>query len=106
MVVACGNNNIPTTDSGQDIIIQLCSLVLSIKRQNKNNKVVLASLLYAPKYCDKSLPASRNMLDKVRTVNEWIKEFNSDETGIQFDLSKYGVMRDPSIGDEILHCYF
>ena len=45
------------------------------------------------------------MLDKVRTVNEWIREFNRDETGIQFDLSKYGVMRDPSIGDEILHCY-
>lgn len=105
VVVACGNNNIPTSDCGQDIILQLLSLVMSIKRQNKNNKVVVASLLYAPKYCDRSLPASRNMLEKVRTVNQWIREFNEDETGIQFDIGKYGVRGDPTRGDQIIHCY-
>ena len=105
VVVACGNNNIPTSDTGQDIIVQLLSLVMSIKRQNKNNQVVLASLLYAPKYCDQSLPASRNMLEKVRTVNRWIRDFNSDETGVQLDLGQYGVRGDPTRGDHINHCY-
>jgi len=74
VIIACGNNNIPTSDSAGDIIFQLKSLVLSIKRENKHNKVVIASLLYAPKYCDKSLPPSRNMLEKVRSVNKWIED--------------------------------
>ena len=105
IVIACGNNNIPTTDTDEDIKIQLCSLVCTIKRQNDYNKVVIASLLYAPKYCDKSLPASRNMLEKVRSVNKWIEEFNNDETGIQFDIGKYGVNGDPLKGDYIEHSY-
>ena len=105
VIIACGNNNVNTSDSYRDIAFQLLSLVRTIKRQNPDNRVVIASLLYAPKYCDRSLPASRNMLKKVRSVNRWIEDFNSRETGIQFDLGKYGVIGDPSKGDYVVHEY-
>ena len=105
IVIACGNNNIPTADSGQDIIFQLKSFVRSIKRQNPDNRVVIASLLFAPKYCDKSLSPSRNMLKKVRSVNKWVEGFNRRETGVQFDIGKYGVIGNPSEGDNVLHSY-
>ena len=45
------------------------------------------------------------MLKKVRSVNRWIEDFNSRETGIQFDLGKYGVIGDPSKGDYVVHEY-
>ena len=107
IVIACGNNNadFQYNDSDEDIITQLESLVHSIERQNRRHNIVIASLLYAPKFCDNSLPKHRNMLNKVRKVNRWIYKFNRNQTGLQLDISKYGVIGDPSEGSYINHEY-
>jgi len=105
VVIACGVNNVSTRDSASDIIFQLKSLVSSIKDLNCKNNVVIASLLYAPKYCDIRLPSHKNMLDKVREVNRWIEQYNMDETGIMLDLGKRGVEGNPMEGSSVLHRY-
>lgn len=74
IVLACGVNNVNTTNTAQDIIFQFRSFVKSIEEQNRDNHVVVASLLYAPKYCDAGVPSSRNMLEKVREVNRWVED--------------------------------
>jgi len=110
VLLACGVNNIPSTDSAHDIIFQFKSLVKSILQHSedqghvKPSRVVIASLLYAPKYCDARLNPQLNMIDKVRTVNKWIQEYNEKATGKQLDLHLHGVAGDPSIGD-IKHRY-
>ena len=105
VVLACGVNNVSTRDSACDIIFQLKSLVGSIKFQNPKNNIVISSLLYAPKYCDASLPSSKNMLHKVREVNRWIEQFNMKETGLVLDLGLRGVVGDPMEGSFIVHRY-
>ena len=49
VVLACGVNNVSTRDSASDIIFQLKSFALSIKDLNSRNRVVIGSLLFAPK---------------------------------------------------------
>jgi len=105
VVLACGVNNVSTMDSAKDIIFQLKSFASSIKNLNSRNQIVIGSLLFAPKYCDTSLPLHRNMLVKVREVNSWIEEFNKEETGIMLDLGKRGVVGDPMQGNSIMHNY-
>ena len=107
IVIAVGNNNADSAygDSYSSIVAQLQSFVCSLLRQNPRHKVVIASLLYAPKYCDHSLPRHRNMLDKVRRVNRWISKFNKKQTGLQFDIGQYGVDGDPMAGDMIEYRY-
>jgi len=107
IVIACGNNNADSVynDSFYNITCQLESLVLSLKRQNKRHNIVISSLLYAPKYCDSSLPRNKNMLEKVRKVNRWIYKFNKEETGYQLDLGQCGVIGDPLVGERIEYRY-
>jgi len=103
IVLACGVNNIPTSDTAEAIVFQFNSFVQSIKAHRRTNRIVISSLLYAPKYCNTNLPPGSNMLEKVRKVNKWIKEYNMDATGLQLDLSTCGVEGDPTVGNEIFH---
>ena len=107
IVIACGNNNADSAynDSYDAIVAQYMSLVKTLFRQNDRHQIVIASLLYAPKYCDASLPRHKNMLEKVRRVNRWIHKFNKKHTGLQFDIGKYGVDGDPMEGDSIIYNY-
>lgn len=105
VVLACGVNNVSIRDSAFDIIFQLRSVVGSIKSQNVKNKVVISSLLFAPKYCDVSLSWEKNMVNKVREVNRWIKQFNKKETGLALDLGVRGVVGDPMTGSSIKFRY-
>lgn len=105
VVLACGVNNIPTGDSALDIIFQFKSLISTIKNLNVKNKVVVAQILFAPKFCDSSLQSNRNMLHKIREVNKWIKEFNHEETGLHLEIGKYGVIGDPMKGRKVQHNY-
>ena len=68
------------------------------------SRVVISSLLYAPKYCDSRLNPQYNMVEKVRAVNKWIQEYNEKATGKQLDLHLHGVIGDPSYG-KIKHRY-
>ena len=110
VVLACGVNNISSTDSAYDIIFQFKSLVKSILQHSEEqghaqpSRVVISSLLYAPKYCDSRLNPQYNMVEKVRAVNKWIQEYNEKATGKQLDLHLHGVIGDPSYG-EIKHRY-
>jgi len=104
IILACGVNNVPTVETAQTIIFQLRSLIKSIEEQNRDNRAVVATLVYAPKYCDVGVPPSRNMLEKVREVNRWILEYNKEATGVQFDLGKHGVEGEPGEG-EVKHLY-
>jgi len=105
VVLACGVNNVSTRDSAKDIIFQLKSFVSSIEDLNPRNKIVISSLLFAPKYCDIGLPPHKNMMNKVREVNNWIEEFNMEETGIMLDLGKRGVLGNPMQGISVEHHY-
>jgi len=104
IVIACCHDNVSTPDTASDIIFAFRSLVKTIQEQNRDNRVVIASLLFAPKYCDVGIPPSRNMLEKVRVVNRWIADFNREATGVQLDLGVYGVEGDPMVG-EVKHRY-
>ena len=118
IVIGCCHDNVPTPDTASDIIFAFRSLVKTIQEQNRDNRVVIASLLFAPKYCDVGIPPSRNMLEKVaklivwgagfhvkvssfkvRAVNRWIAEFNQEVTGVQLDLGIYGIEGDPMVGE-------
>ena len=107
IVIAAGNNNADFTynDSFSSITTQLESLIRSAIRQNSRHRIVIATLLYAPKYCDPGLPREKNMTEKVRRVNKWITNVNKDLTGLQFDISKYGVVGDPQTGPVVQHNY-
>ena len=107
IVIAAGNNNadFAYNDSFSSITTQLESLVRTLLRQNQRHRIVIATLLYAPKYCDPGLPRDRNMTEKVRSVNKWITNLNNIMTGLQFDISKYGVMGDPQSGPVVQHNY-
>ena len=76
IVLACGVNNIPTDDTAKDIIFQFKSFVKSIKEHNDKSRLIVATLLYAPKYCDNRLSNNNNMVEKVREVNKWIEDYN------------------------------
>ena len=49
IVLAVGNNNVGTEDTADQIVFQLTSLIRSIRRHNSANRIVIASLLFAPK---------------------------------------------------------
>ena len=66
IVIGCCHDNVPTPDTASDIIFAFRSLVKTIQEQNRDNRIVIASLLFAPKYCDVGIPPSRNMLEKVQ----------------------------------------
>ena len=61
--------------------------------------------MLCPQYSDASLPSERNMTEKVRTVNSWIEEFNSGETGLQLDLARRGVEPVARAGQAVVHRY-
>jgi len=104
IVLACGVNNIPTDDTAKDIIFQFKSFVKSIKEHNDKSRVIVATLLYAPKYCDNRLSNNNNMVEKVREVNKWIEDYNQQETGKHLKLHLHGVEGDPSVGN-LIHKY-
>jgi len=110
IVLACGVNNILTTDSVQIIIKSYQSFIKSIhkheKRHKVRNRIVICPILYAPKYCDNRLPPNQNYLHKVFEVNQWIHQFNRQNTGIDIHLDCQGVSflpTDPSQG--VTHNY-
>lgn len=101
VVLACGVNNMPTSDTAEDVIFQLKSFVKSIQQKShhsKPNRVVISTILYAPKYCDNSLREKDNMREKVRQVNAWIEQFNEENTGEHLRLHLHGVKGDPAVG--------
>jgi len=104
VVLACGVDNLPTADTAGDIVFSLQSFIKSIKEQNRDNRVVVASLPFAPKYCDVGVPPSRNMVAKVRQVNTWVDGYNRAATGLELALARVGVEGDPAEG-EVRHVY-
>lgn len=114
ILLACGVNNIPTSDSAESIIFQFKSFVNSIDKHKGcyneeyekkfNNKIVICPILYAPKYCDKSLPHSDNQLTKVIRVNKWIQNFNLNRTGFHLNIDiEHGVKKAPEETDHVIH---
>jgi len=113
IILACGMNNIPSgRDSSKNIVLQLKSLLKSIKRHTKNhdlnteNRVVICPLLFAPKFCSNRLPPAENHLSKIIGVNKWIKKYNRKNTGLQINMDKKGVQEVPNgVNDPIEHVY-
>ena len=85
VIVSCGLNNIPR-HSDQQTIVQLECLAKSIHSMNKENKVIFATIPYAPKFCHSMRYASLKMISKTHNINEWIKAFNNNETEYSLDL--------------------
>ena len=114
IVLACGVNNVPNEgprpDTAEDIIFQYKTFVDYIKLHSAEleeaSRVVIATIPYAPKHTDRTVPGSSEMVDKVRKVNAWIVEFNEGCTGLQLRLDLHGVVGDPSKGKEVVHRYW
>jgi len=110
IILVCGVNNVPTEDTSQQMIQQFESLIKTIKNQSIQNnhkipnRIVLCTVLYSPKTCDKSIPPHLNMTQKVREVNNWIHEFNESETGEHLKLHLNGVYGDPDT-ENLVHRY-
>ena len=62
-------------------------------------RVVICPLLYAPKFCDHLLNKNENLLAKIITVNQWIKNFNESTTGLNLNLDRLGVQSVPQYTD-------
>ena len=112
IILACGMNNVPTQDSAEQIILQFESLLGTIvshsikHKHSKKNRVIICPLLYAPKFCDNRLPPEENHLEKIIEVNQWIKEFNQENTNLQIAMDKLGVEEVPKIGcSKVKHDY-
>ena len=67
------------------------------------NRVVLGTVLYAPKYTASTLPPWSNMTEKVREVNRWIGSFNEGATGLHLKIHQNGVYGDPDVGGSVEH---
>jgi len=112
IVLACGMNNVPTSDTTDDVILQFESFLSSIRDHSEKhqhttpNRVVICPLLFAPKFCDAKLQQKENHLSKIISINKWIKEFNENTTGLQMEMDKFGVKNIPKSSDEIVeHVY-
>ena len=111
IILACGMNNVPTTDSAEQIVLQFESLLGTIASHSikhkikKPNRVIICPLLYAPKFCDDRLPAPENHLEKIIEVNKWIKGYNKEQTGLKIELDKLGVNEVPKQGEKVKHNY-
>ena len=69
-------------------------------------RVVICPLLYAPKFCDQRLKSDENYLEKIISINEWIKDFNRKTTNLSIDLDSQGVHRIPKLNEEgVQHDY-
>ena len=93
VIACCGLNNIPYK-TARETITQMFCFQYSIHSMNKRSKVVFCSLPYPPKFCDTSVPNHLELIEKIETINKWIANFNEKETGLSFDLSKWGVEGD------------
>ena len=102
VVVSCGLNNIPRY-SDQQTIVQLKCLAESIHSLNKENKVIFATVPYAPKFCHSMRYASMKMISKTHNINEWIKVFNEKETKLSLDLSGLGLKNNPKTDGTIIY---
>lgn len=112
IVLACGMNNVPTTDTPDDVILQFESFLMSIRNHSERyqhtnpNRVVICPLLFAPKFCDAKLSQNENHLSKILCINKWIKDFNENTTGLHLELDKCGVKNVPKSSDETVeHLY-
>ena len=66
VLLATGINNVGNLEeSAPEIIFQIRSLIKTIQDKNRDSRVVVATMLFAPKYCDVGVPPSRNMVEKV-----------------------------------------
>jgi hypothetical protein len=104
VIVCCGVNNIPI-DSSEEIIKQFKRLAQAIIEHNENNKIVLSSILFAPKFCERGTSDYLNHIERTRRVNSWIKSFNTKETELILDLSKFGIKGNSSNTNGIQFVY-
>ena len=90
VIVSCGLNNIPR-HSDEQTIVQLECFAKSIHSLNKENKVIFATIPYAPKFCHSMRCASSKMITKTKNINDWIIAFNNNEGEYSLDLSSFGL---------------
>ena len=102
VVVSCGLNNIPLLPS-ERTITQLKCFVYSIKSIHKDNKIVFATIPYAPKFCHSTLLEHVKMTARIKHINEWIEKFNASESGLSFDLSQFGIENSLDENGKIKH---
>ena len=72
---------------------------------NKKNKVVLSTIFFSPKFCEKNRPHYSLNIEKTKQVNDWILKFNSMATGLTLDLSKFGIRKVSNFNDGIQFVY-
>lgn len=94
-------NNIPTSDTSEDVKLQFESFLATIQHHSQRhkhkipNRVVICPLLYAPKFCDARLSPHENHLSKILEINQWIKKFNENTTQVHIELDAQGVASIP-----------
>ena len=104
ILIAVGINDI-WRKSTVKLITDLENLVEVIKMQNNENRVVLSTLLYAPRYCHSSLPRHANLTGSISFVNRFIRKYNKENTELSLDLSKYGLKQPVTQSSPIMFNY-
>ena len=85
IIVAAGINNV-SSQSSKEIIDEMTKLTKLLYKQN----LVICSLPYPPKFCEKNGMLEQNMIDKITCVNKFIKSYNMNNCQVSVDLHKYG----------------
>ena len=104
VIVCCGVNDVPV-HSSDETIQELKKLAQAIMEHNENNKIVLSTILFPPKFCDRGRPDYINHIHRIKKINSWIKSFNAEKTGLTLDMSKYGISKNFSVNDRIQFVY-
>ena len=85
IIVCAGVNNLPSQSSEQ-IINELQTLAKFINKEN----TVFCSLPYPPKFCEKNGIIDENMVKKISSINNYIRNFNKTHTKFSVNLHNYG----------------
>ena len=104
VIVCCGVNDIAVQCS-EETILQLKTLAQTIMENNTRNKIVISTILFAPKFCYRGSPDYLIHIRRTRHINNWINSFNAGETGLNLDMSKFGISESSSIDGGIRFAY-
>ena len=89
VIFSCAINSIPL-ESAQQIITQMKCFNYSVKHLNKDNSVIFSTMSFPPKLCDSHNPYYQTNIQKIKTVNNWVEDFNRSNSGLSLNLASYG----------------
>ena len=85
LIVCAGVNNI-SSQSSERIIEELQDLCTILPKQ----KVLFCTIPYPPKFCVSNGIHNEKMIQKISSINDYIKKLNTDNSQVSINLHNYG----------------